>query len=41
MGLGTTPTWGAADGDTVSRAVDLDPLRRYLPRSDIFMQVPR
>jgi len=40
IGKGTIPAWGATDDDNASPEVDLDPLRRFLPRSDIFMPVP-
>lgn len=40
LGFGPLSAEGAGSETQLSRAVDLDPLRRFLPRSDIFMPVP-
>lgn len=40
LGLLPPPAWSAGSETQLSRAIDLDPLRRFLPRSDIFMPVP-
>ena len=38
-GIGATPAWGASN-ENASRNADRDPLRKFLPRSDIYMPVP-
>ena len=40
LGHGVTPARAASADDAASGEIDLDPLRRFLPRDDLFMPVP-